>query len=99
MSGWLEHINGSKVALGVGILLANVGGRFIAMELGRVEEKLLASPIARRVVIFCVVFVATRDVAIAAVVTLLFVLFTKRGTLFGREGPAADAALYSSLQN
>ena len=79
-------VNSSKLMVGVCILLTNLGGKYIGLELSKAEEKLLQDPVVRRIIVFTMTFVATRDFLVAAVVTLLFMLFVKRGDLLAWSG-------------
>ena len=86
----LDWMSNSKVLIGCAILLTNVGGRFIPLDLSKREEKLLKSPFARRLIIFLTVLVTTRDILISLIVLLLFLLFTKRGKIFEAKRDLAD---------
>ena len=78
----LEDISNSKILIGCALLLSNVGGKYIAMDLSKREDKYLQHPLTRRVIIFLTVLLTTRDILISVLITLLFVLLTKRGQLF-----------------
>ena len=81
----VDSLNQSKVLAGVAILLSSLGGKFLSQELSKSEDNMLQGAIARRVIVFACVFLATRDVLISAIVTLLFMIFVKRGKLFEHE--------------
>jgi hypothetical protein len=53
-------------------LLLNLGGRFLSLELTKKQEEFLAAPWLRPALFFTVVFIATRNLAAAFWVTLLF---------------------------
>lgn len=78
----LEDISNSKVLIGCALLLSNIGGKYIAMDLSKREDKYLQHPLTRRVIIFLTVLLTTRDILVSILITLLFVLLTKRGQLF-----------------
>ena len=78
----LEDLSNSKVLLGCALLLSNVGGKYISMELSKREDKLLQHPLTRRVIVFLTILLTTRDILISVLITLLFLLLTKRGQLF-----------------
>ena len=54
------------------MLLLNLGGRFLSLELTKKQEEFLAAPWIRPGLFFTVVFIATRNLAAAFWVTLLF---------------------------
>lgn len=74
---FLDVLQDDKMFLGLAILLSNIGGRYIMMELGDREEEILKSPWFRRLVLLLMIFVATRDIVVSVVVTLIFLLLTK----------------------
>jgi len=70
----LLHLNHSKYFAGISMLLLNLGSRYIAMELSYSQEQLLSNKIIRRLLVFTVVFVATRDVWVSFVLTAVFII-------------------------
>ena len=73
----LEHafmaINTNPYFIGLMMLLLNLGGRFLGMEISKEQEKVFQNPWVRRLLVFTVLFVATRNVFVAAIMTI-FVL-------------------------
>lgn len=57
------------------MLLLNLGGRFIGMEVSKEQEKFFQQPWVRRALLFTVLFVATRNVIVALIMTLFVLLF------------------------
>ena len=62
----LEHafmaINTNPYFIGLMMLLLNLGGRFLGMEISKEQEKVFQNPWVRRGLVFTVLFVATRNV-------------------------------------
>jgi len=56
------------------MLLLNLGGRFIGMEVSKEQEKFFQQPWVRRALIFTVLFVATRNVFVAFIMTIIVLL-------------------------
>ena len=56
------------------MLLLNLGGRFIGMEVSKEQEKFFQQPWIRRALIFTVLFVATRNVFVAFIMTIVVLL-------------------------
>lgn len=67
-------INTNPYFIGLMMLLLNLGGRFIGMEVSKEQEKFFQQPWVRRALIFTVLFVATRNVFVAFIMTILVLL-------------------------
>lgn len=81
------------------MLLLNLGGRFIALEMTKSQEQFFQNPWIRRLLIFTVLFVGTRNVMVAFWMTLMIVLligylFNENSSLclfqLGKEGSSCS---------
>ena len=79
--------------IGIMMLLLNLGGRFLAMEITKDQEAFFQNPWVRRFLIFVVLFVGTRNLMISfwltiAVVLTLGYLFNENSALciIGKKG-------------
>ena len=54
--------------------MVNIGARFIIEELSDEQRAFIKNKYFRKVVIFCSVFMATRDIVVAGVVTVAFAI-------------------------
>jgi hypothetical protein len=79
----VSNIAGSPYTIAAAIFLLNVGGRFLPMELSKEQEKFMQQPWFRRLIIFVIFFVATRNIIIAGTLSLLVILFV--GYLFNEN--------------
>ncbi len=70
----IESLNSSRYFAGIIMLLLNLGSKYISMELSQTHESFLGSKIVRRLLIFTIVFTATRDVLISIVLTAAFII-------------------------
>lgn len=74
----IEHVfmtlNTNPYFIGLMMLLLNIGGRFLGMEVTKEQEKIFMNPWVRRGLIFTVLFVATRNVFVAAIMTVFVLL-------------------------
>jgi hypothetical protein len=70
----MQSINTSPYFIGLMMLLLNLGGRFLALEISKDQEKFLSQPWIRRFFLFAVLFVATRNLIIAAGLTVIVIL-------------------------
>lgn len=71
----IMSLNTNPYFIGVMMLLLNLGGRFLGMEVTKEQEKFFQNPWVRRALIFTVLFVATRNVVVAFIMTLFTLLF------------------------
>lgn len=70
----LAILNNNKIVWGLTMLLLNVGAKYVMADLGKIHETLLANEIAKKIIVFSMFFVATRDIISAFVLTVLYVL-------------------------
>jgi hypothetical protein len=83
VDGFLQIFNTNPYFIGIMMLVLNLGGRFINLEVTKQQELFLQHPWVRRFLIFVVLFVATRNVYIAFWATVTVVLFL--GYLFNEN--------------
>lgn len=83
LDGLLQVFNQNPYFIGLMMLLLNLGGRFISLEVTKQQEQFLQLPWVRRILIFTVLFVATRNLWVAFWMTLVVVLFL--GYLFNEN--------------
>ena len=79
----MSSINTNPYFIGLMMLLLNLGGRFLALEITKEQEKFLSQPYIRRFFLFAVLFVATRNLVIAAGLAIIVILFL--GYLFNEN--------------
>jgi len=70
----LGAFNTNLYFVGIMMLILNLGGRFIAMEITKEQEGFFQHPWVRRFLIFVVLFVATRNLMISFWLTIIVVL-------------------------
>lgn len=69
------QLTAQKVLLGLIGLTVNLGGRFIMADyLTPLQQRAFRSPLVKRAVIFCMAFLACRDLVVAAGLTLAVVV-------------------------
>lgn len=76
-------LNGNKYMLGIMILLINLGARYIGNEVGDFMHKVLNHKFSRRFLIFLVLWMGTRDLIVAFVITVGFILLVN--TIFNEN--------------
>lgn len=83
LDGLLQVFNNNPYFIGLMMIILNLGGRFISLEVTKQQEQFLQLPWVRRLLIFTVLFVATRNLWVAFWMTLIVVLFL--GYLFNEN--------------
>ena len=76
-------LSGNKYILGVMILLINIGARYIGNEVGDFMHKVLNHKFSRRFLIFLVLWMGTRDLVVAGVITIAFIVIVS--TIFNEH--------------
>ena len=74
IENFITTLNTSKYFSGIMMLLLNVGGKHISKELSFLQDSFLDHKIIRRLLIFVVVFIATKDVKISFLITVGFII-------------------------
>lgn len=72
LSSAILMVNSNPYIIGLFMLLLNLGGRFLSLELTKKQEAFLQTPWIRPLLFFTVIFIATRNLVAAFWVTLLF---------------------------
>ena len=70
----IGSFNGNLYFIGIMMLVLNLGGRFLAMEITKDQETFFQNPWVRRLLIFIVLFVATRNIMVAFWLTIIVVI-------------------------
>jgi len=89
----MAKIASSPYALATAMFALNIGGRFLPLEVTKGQEKFLNQPWFRRVIIFMIFFLATRNLITAAWLSFIVIicvgyLFNENSSLciFGKSG-------------
>lgn len=65
----------NKYLIGIIMVIINLGARFIVNELNEEQRNMINSKYLRRVLIFLVIFMATRDIVITIILSVVVILF------------------------
>ena len=65
LSATLNVFNSNPYLIGIFYLFLNLGGRFLSLELTKRQESNLSQPYVRPFILFAVMFISTRNVAVA----------------------------------
>lgn len=80
---YLDQLGENKIFIGLIMIMVNIGARFIIDELGDEHLYIIKSVYFRRLVIFCSVFMATRDIGVSVIVTVMFAVVINE--ILGKE--------------
>ena len=69
------NISENKYVLGITMLVINFGSRFLLDELTPTQKKFINRPLIRRVTIFCIFYMASKDIVASLILTFMFILF------------------------
>lgn len=87
----MTSVNSNPYFIGIMMLLLNLGGRYLSLDISTEQQKFLSQPTVRRFFLFAVLFVATRNIMIAAGLTIIVILIM--GYLFNEN---SDLCLWRS---
>ena len=65
----------NKYLLGVMMILINIGARFIVEDLSQEQKELVNNHITRKIIVFLVFYIATKDLIASLTLTLIYILF------------------------
>lgn len=71
---WAYSISTNPLFAAGLVLMLNLGGRYLSMDLSKSQEQILTHPLARRVILFAVMFLATRNILLALLLTVVISL-------------------------
>ena len=81
----INSVNSSKFLAGISILFSNLGGKYLGLDIDKKGEKFLSQPIVRRLIVFFIAFLASKDIITSLIITFLFIILVKEARLFEKE--------------
>jgi hypothetical protein len=78
-------INNSKLFAGLMIIIINVAPKFMAFKISKTMESYIKFTFSRNLLVFAIAWMGTRDIFIALIVTLLFIVVMDH--LLNEESP------------
>jgi len=73
----VSMLNNSKIFAGVVMLMMNIGSRYIQVKFSKSQEAFMRNNIVREVLIFAVCWMATRDLYLSIIFTVVFYILTE----------------------
>ena len=74
---YLKNINESKFLIGIAMILLNIGSKYVDFKFTKSQEQMLRNGIAREILIFTIVFMGTRDILYAILLTAAFIILSE----------------------
>ena len=74
---YLKHINESKFVICIAMILLNIGSKYVDFKFTKTQEQMLRNGIAREILIFTIVFMGTRDIMYAILLTSAFIVLSE----------------------
>ncbi len=71
----IVNLNQSKIFAGLMIIVLNIASKFVTFRFGKSTEMYLKYTFSRQILVFAMAWMGTRDIYIAAALTLLFIVF------------------------
>jgi hypothetical protein len=71
----VQKINQSKLFAGLVVVTLNISSKFVTVKLSKSMESYLKHTFSRDVLIFCIVWMGSREIYISLLLTAVFILF------------------------
>lgn len=82
----IEVLNNSKLFLGIMLIILNIGSRHLVDELSTNPDEYNRNLVLRRIAVFAVCFVGTRDLVTSLLLTAGFIIIAQGVSSKSREG-------------
>jgi hypothetical protein len=82
----IEVLNTNKFFLGIMLIVLNIGSRYLVDELSTDPEEYNRNIVLRRIAVFAVCFVGTRDLVTSLLLTAGFIIIAQGVSSKSREG-------------
>lgn len=82
----IEVLNNNKLFLGVMLIVINIWSRYLVDELSTNPEEYNRNIVLRRIAVFAVCFVGTRDIVTSLLLTAGFIIIAQGVSSKSREG-------------
>ena len=71
---YILNLNNSKFFIGLTMILVNLGSKYLVEELSANQAQLFNNTLIRRLILFSVIFMATKDIVISLAITAAFII-------------------------
>ena len=73
---YIHPINTSKLFAGILMIIMNIGSKYIEIGLTKSQEQALRNGLGKEILIFCVVFLGTRELILSIIMTSAFIILS-----------------------
>lgn len=70
----LSFLNNSKIMWGITMILLNMGSKYIMADLGKAHEEIMKRDYFKKIILFSMFFVATRDIITSFLLTVVYII-------------------------
>jgi hypothetical protein len=81
----INALNNSKYFAGIAMLVLNIGTKYISIELSDSQEELLKHTLVRRLGLFTIFWIGTKDILVSLILTTIFIIFVSN--IFNENSP------------
>jgi len=71
-----KGLNESKIFAGLIIIILNVGGKLIPLNMSKSAESIIKTKMSRDIIVFAIAWMGTRDIITAIFLTLFFIILS-----------------------
>ena len=71
----VQILNSSKIFAGLIVVTLNIASKFVTIKLSKSMEGYLKHTFSRDVLVFCIIWMGSREIYVALILTLFFILF------------------------
>jgi hypothetical protein len=82
----MDALNDNKLFLGIMLIVLNIGSRHLVDEFSSNPEEYNRNLVLRRIAVFAVCFVGTRDIIVSLILTASFIIISTGVSMKNREG-------------
>ncbi len=68
----MDFLNSSKFTAGIAMFMLNIGARYVQADFGKGMDVILNNNYVKKAIVFCLFFVATRDVFISIILLIFY---------------------------
>ena len=68
----LAQLASNKYFIGVAMIVMNLGSRFVIADISKAQESLINNEVFKKLVVFCIFFISTRDILVACMLAFAF---------------------------
>lgn len=73
----ISNIGSNKFFLGITMLMLNLGSKYLTIDISKTQEQFFKHSFVRKLTLFSVFFIATRDLVVSLILSLIFIFFTQ----------------------